>query len=65
MSRLPENLPSTIYAEAWATLYNCFGERMQQEELDLMDSILGGIEANHQEKAKWHLEHADKTDIES
>lgn len=52
MTNIPENLPTTIYAEAWATLYNAFGERLQQEELDLMESILEIIIADEQERIK-------------
>lgn len=52
---MPENLPTTIFAEAWATLYNCFGERCQQEELDLMDAVLAGIVSDQQEHEKQVL----------
>ena len=51
-----ENLPSSIWAEAWAKLYNCFGERLQQDELDLMDSVLQSVEADAQEEIKMREE---------
>lgn len=31
------------YKEAWNTLAMCFGERMQNEELELMDAVLSGV----------------------
>lgn len=34
------NYPGSVYKEAWDKLYESFSERMQQDELDLMDSIL-------------------------
>lgn len=37
------NYPDSVYREAWKELCNVFGERMQQEELDLMDSVLRGV----------------------
>lgn len=43
MSEIPENLPSSIYAIAWSTLYNWFGENLRQEELDLMDNIFQSV----------------------
>ena len=45
-----ENLPSFVWAMAWAELYKVFGERMQQDELDLMDSVLGGVEFDMQDE---------------
>jgi len=32
-----------VKAQAWDELCKCFGERMQQDELDLMDSVLNGV----------------------
>ncbi len=34
----------TKFKNAWNELYKCFSERMQQEEIDLMDSIISKIE---------------------
>ena len=59
MTDIPENLPSTIYAKAWATLYNAFGERMQDEELELMDTIFDGIVLDEQDRITYIKE--DKT----
>lgn len=42
-------LPS-IYTTAWNELYKCFGERLQQDELDLMDSVLKSVELDMEEK---------------
>lgn len=47
-----EQIPDYIYAEAWRILYNAFGERMQQEELDLMDAVLAGVIAEEEDRAK-------------
>ena len=38
-----------LYREAWVTLCNCFGERMQDEELALMDSVLSSIKLDREE----------------
>lgn len=49
-----ENLPSSVWAIAWAKLYQCFGERMQQDELDLMDAVLSGVEVDMQDEIqRW------------
>uniref|UniRef100_A0A6M3MB27 Putative DNA binding, helix-turn-helix domain containing protein n=1 Tax=viral metagenome TaxID=1070528 RepID=A0A6M3MB27_9ZZZZ len=32
-----------VYVTAWDELAKCFGERLQQDELDLMDSVLQGV----------------------
>jgi len=39
-----------IYKEAWAQLYNAFGERMQNEELELMDSVLQAMKLDQEER---------------
>lgn len=49
---MPENLPSSVLATAWATLYSIYGERLDQENLDLMDSTLGSVEADAQEEMR-------------
>jgi len=59
MTIIPENLPSTIYAQAWAALYNAFGEQMQDKELELMDNILQSIVADEQERIKWLSEQGE------
>jgi len=38
--KMPENLPSSVYVIAWHKLYKIFGERLEDENLNLMDSIL-------------------------
>ena len=37
------------YKEAWRTLVMCFGERMQDEELELMDSVLQSVKLDSKE----------------
>ena len=44
------NLSNNIYKEAWNTLTMCFGERMQDEELELMDAVLSGIKLDFEER---------------
>jgi len=39
-----------IYKEAWAQLYNAFGERMQTKELELMDAVLQGVKLDFEER---------------
>lgn len=43
------DLPNSIYKEAWNTLAMCFGERMQDEELELMDAVLSGVKLDFEE----------------
>lgn len=38
------------YKEAWRTLAMCFGERMQDEELELMNAVLSGIKLDFEER---------------
>lgn len=47
-----ETLSGDKYRIAWMELYKCFGERMQQEELDLMDSILISITIDCEDSVK-------------
>ena len=51
MTGIPDTI--YIYAEAWSQLYNAFGERMQDEELEIMDAIFNSIVADEQERVKW------------
>ena len=44
-----KNLSDSIYKEAWLKLAMCFGEKMQDEELELMDAVLQGIELDFEE----------------
>ena len=44
-----ESLSNSIYKEAWAQLYNAFGERMQGKELELMDAVLQGVKSDFEE----------------
>ena len=43
-------LPDSIYKEAWAQLYNAFGERLQQDELELMDAVLQSVKLDFEEQ---------------
>jgi len=45
-----ENLSDSIYKEAWAQLYNAFGERMQDDELKLMDAMLSSVKLDFEER---------------
>lgn len=47
---IPENLPSSVWAMAWAELYKWFGENLRQEELDLMDNILQSVVRDTQDE---------------
>ena len=47
---MPTSLEDNIYKEAWQVLYNCLGERMQDEELELMDSVLSGVKLDFEEQ---------------
>lgn len=38
------------YQESWMQLYNAFGERMQNEEMGLMDAILQGVKSDIEER---------------
>ena len=42
-------MEDAIYKEAWEQLYNAFGERMQTEELELMDAVLSGVKIDQEE----------------
>lgn len=43
-----------VYGAAWNELYKCFGEKMQQEELNLMDSVLTGVTLDLEDETKMH-----------
>jgi len=43
-------LSDSIYKEAWRVLVVCFGERMQDDELDLMDAVLSGVKLDFEER---------------
>jgi len=43
-------MEDAIYKEAWAQLYNAFGERMQDEELELMDTVLQAMKLDREER---------------
>ena len=45
-----ENLSDSIYKEAWLKLAICLGERMQDEELELMDAVLSDIKLDFKER---------------
>ena len=39
-----------FYKEAWAQLYNVFGEKMQSEEQELMESVLQSVKSDFEER---------------
>lgn len=43
-------MEDNIYKEAWRTLAMCLGERMQDEELELMDAVLQGVKLDFEER---------------
>ncbi|MBA7701322.1 hypothetical protein ES703_110057 [subsurface metagenome] len=45
-----EKLPPSVFKAAWLELAKCLGERLQQDELDLMDSVLQSVELDMEEK---------------
>jgi hypothetical protein len=47
---MPEPLPSSVWAEAWCKLYQVYSERLDQANVDLMDSILDAVVADAQEE---------------
>ena len=49
---IPENLPSSVFAEAWARLYSLFGEQLNQDALDTMDAVWNGVVAEMQDEMK-------------
>jgi len=49
---MPRKIPSSIYVMAWIELGNSFGERHQQDELDLMASVLRGVIISEDERLK-------------
>lgn len=46
------NYSDSVYRMAWIELYRAFSERMQQDELDLMNSVLLGVAADYDEHLK-------------
>jgi len=50
------NIPDSIYKEAWQVLYACLGERMQDEEMELMDAVLQSVKSDYEEHEKWLTE---------
>lgn len=38
-----EVITPTVYEAAWGELYKLFGERLEQDNLDVMDSVLKGV----------------------
>ena len=43
-------MSDSIYKEAWLKLGMCFGERMQDKELELMDAILQSVKLDFEEQ---------------
>lgn len=44
-----EKLSPDIFKIAWWELYKCLGENLNQEGLDLMDSVLEGVRLDMEE----------------
>lgn len=40
---LGEVITPNIYETAWNELFKCFGERLEQDNLDVMDAVLKGV----------------------
>lgn len=49
---MPENLPSSIWAIAWAKTYQVFSEQMNQEAVDIMQSVFDSVVLDAQEEMK-------------
>lgn len=47
---MPENLPSGVWALAWNELYKLYNERLDPENVDIMDSIFQAVVADTQEE---------------
>lgn len=45
-------LTPSIYETAWNELYKLYGERLDQENLDVMDSVLKGVVADLEDRMK-------------
>lgn len=43
------SIQETDYKQAWLTLYNCFGERMQQGEIELMDIVMQSVKLDKED----------------
>lgn len=42
--------PLEVYASAWNELYKLYSERLDQENLDIMDSVLKGVVAEMEDE---------------
>ena len=49
---LEGTIPTSIYEAAWNELYKVFGERMEQENIDLMESVMKGVLSEKEEEGK-------------
>lgn len=47
-----ESYQASVYTYAWNELYKLYGERLDQENLDVMDSVLKGMEADLKDRMK-------------
>lgn len=50
MAVVPECLPSSVWAKAWAELYKVFSEQKNQEALDTMDTALSTAVSDAQDE---------------
>ena len=40
---IPNDLPDSLWGEAWKELYRVYSERLDQENVDLMNSVLNTV----------------------
>jgi len=55
-------LSDSVYKEAWQVLAMCFGERMQDDELELMDAVLSGVKLDFEE-CKQYITQSKNLDV--
>lgn len=56
-----EYVESNTYEIAWSKLYELFGERLEQDNLDVMDSVLKGVRS----EMEGEVEVKEETEQES
>lgn len=49
-------IEAILYKRAWRTLYMVFGEQMNQEAIDTMDSVIESVRLDMVDNAKWREE---------
>jgi len=47
-----EALPGSIWEKAWAELYRVYSERLDQDNVDLMDSLFKAVVADYQKEGE-------------